>query len=703
MRLDRRVICVVFALAVACGGGGGGGGGGDNDAGPDNDGGGGQDGGSDNDAGPDDDGGSDADAAVGCGLVTCEIAGATCGEIGDGCDSVLQCGTCDAPETCGGGAQPSQCGGDNGCVLETCETQSAECGPVGDGCGGTIASCGSCGGDAVCGGGGVASVCSETAPCEGSDLCDQIPDCGLGVTTSVSGIVYTPAGAGGNHELPLYNISVYVPKTLPLPGIDAGNTGCAPCDAPVDALVKTTTDANGNFTLGNMPAGNDIPLVIQSGKWRRYVTIDNVPECVNTQLGADLTRFPRMQGEDGVPENNVPRIAVTTGGADALECLIRKIGIDDSEFTQPAGTGRVNLYAGHGGTNRYQDTFNGDPSGDAFPQAQTLWDSANGAATNDLNDYDMVVLSCEGANDFPAGWPSGNTSNPGFRDASDLQAMKDYLDLYGGRVFASHWHHSWVEHGPDEMSTVADFTHRLDLPKPHTVTVNQGFPKGQNFAQWLFNVGASAVLGALPLVDGQHTVDSVDEDLAFRWVSGTNPDVANAAGVQYMSFNTPINDPDEEKCGRMVVTDIHVAAGDDSGTAIGLRFPGGCTSTTLLPEEKALIFMLFDLASCVTTDIPECEPQDCVDVGATCGQVADGCGGLISCGDCEEPDTCGGGGVPYECGNDGCIGTTCEAQEAECGYIPDGCGGSLNCGECTPPDTCGGSGVPNVCGGVIVD
>jgi hypothetical protein len=37
-------------------------------------------------------------------------------------------------------------------------------------------------------------------------------------------------------------------------------------------------------------------------------------------------------------------------------------------------------------------------------------------------------------------------------------------------------------------------------------------------------------------------------------------------------------------------------------------------------------------------------------VGATCGQLADGCGALINCGSCTLPKTCGGGGVVNQCG-----------------------------------------------------
>src|SRR6185436_5724289 len=88
-------------------------------------------------------------------------------------------------------------------------------------------------------------------------------------------------------------------------------------------------------------------------------------------------------------EGDLPQIALTTGGADALECLIRKMGVSESEFTLPTGTGRVHLYAGGGGTNSYSSTLNG---GASFTGAQPFWNSLD-----NLKKYDVVVLSCEGS------------------------------------------------------------------------------------------------------------------------------------------------------------------------------------------------------------------------------------------------------------------------------------------------------------------
>jgi hypothetical protein len=48
--------------------------------------------------------------------------------------------------------------------------------------------------------------------------------------------------------------------------------------------------------------------------------------------------------------------------------------------------------------------------------------------------------------------------------------------------------------------------------------------------------------------------------------------------------------------------------------------------------------------------VPNCTPLTCAKVGANCGQVADGCGGVLSCGNCIAPQTCGGGGTANVCG-----------------------------------------------------
>lgn len=671
----------------------------------------------------------DAGEGQGCGLRTCASAGAACGPIGDGCGALIECGSCISPKTCGGGGVASVCGGTSACIPRTCRQAGANCGPVADGCGG-ILDCGSCGiteacglgGPSVCGpsGGKLTSAPGETSACTpqtcqsvGADCgplgdgCGDIVNCGAcslldicggsGVpsvcgnlnrapesevctglcmqqvacdssTTSLSGVVYTPKG-----DLPLYNVTVFVPNA-PLDPIVPG-ASCDRCASPITGrpLVHTITDAQGRFTVKNVPPGNDIPLVIQVGKWRRQVTIPVVTPCVDTPVPAELTRLPRNRSE-----GDIPKIALTTGGADKLECLIRKIGIDDGEITNPDEGGRVNFYVGAGSpenpaTAAYQPSFG---SGGAFPDATTLWSSAE-----TLTNYDVVLLSCEGV----------SHANQRNKSPAALAAMKTFLDS-GGRVFASHWHHYWIKNGPSPLPSVATITPRGNPSTDvFTGTTDIGFPKGASLASWLRNVGGSSTYGQFSIYQARNTVDAVNEAVATRWVYTSQP-----ASVQYLSFNTPIEAPAAKQCGRMVLSDIHVSATDSGGAP----YPSGCETKTLSPQEKALIFMFFDLSACLSDDRPPvCTPRTCAQAQANCGPVADGCGGLLECGDCAPPQTCGGSGTPSVCGGTGgCQVKSCAEQGFSCGQTGDGCGGLLDCGSCTRPETCGGGGVIGQCG-----
>jgi hypothetical protein len=411
--------------------------------------------------------------------------------------------------------------------------------------------------------------------------------CAGAAKTTLSGRVYDPAG-----KVPLYNVVLYVPNAA-LDPIPTGPS-CDRCDSPVSGkpIASALTDTKGDFVLDNVPVGNGVPLVIQIGKWRRQIALPSVKPCLDNHLDdANLLRLPRSQ-----KEGNIPRIALTTGGYDRLECLIRKIGIDDSEFTLPTGAGRVNLYSGRGdflgpATTAYAAGLNG---GAAFPQAPAFWSTAA-----NLDKYDMVVLSCEG------GWYAAD-KGPAAR-----QNMVDYANK-GGRIFASHWHGYWVQFGPAPWNTVAGFeppdpatglmNELTDLPDGFQTDIDTSFPKGAAMADWLVNVQASPTRGKLAVVQGQHTVLSVDPAAGQRWIySDSIPldaDNTNPKGVQYLTFNAPVGTAAANQCGRTVLTDIHVSAGDREGPP----FPTGCVTTELSPQEKVLEFMLFDLSSCLQPD-----------------------------------------------------------------------------------------------------
>lgn len=92
----------------------------------------------------------------------------------------------------------------------------------------------------------------------------------------------------------------------------------------------------------------------------------------------------------------------------------------------------------------------------------------------------------------------------------------------------------------------------------------------------------------------------------------------------------------------------------------------------------------FDESACVA-----CDPQNCAEVGATCGPAGDGCGGTQNCGVCNQPQFCGGGGIPSQCGGS-CAPMTCPTIGAVCGQHPNGCGQVLECGACPSGQSCMG-------------
>lgn len=433
------------------------------------------------------------------------------------------------------------------------------------------------------GGGGAGAGSGTAAGGQGGDLlpagsggsctgleCQQVP-CDADVTTTVTGVVYAPEG-----KTPLYNVVVYVPNA-PLDPMPEG-ASCDKCGSTLSGkpIVTAITDTKGQFVLENVPVGADIPLVMQVGKWRRQITLPQVSACQeNPVADADLLRLPRNHAE-----GDIPRIALTTGGADPLECLLRKIGIDDMEFaTDTQGDGRVHLYGGIGGSKRYVSGIGG---GADFSPALSLW-----STKESLMKYDVVLLACEGG------------QNPGEKPPEALDAMFQYT-VSGGRVFASHWNNYFLDQGPDPFPQTATFNFQPDLPNPITAIVDTTFPKGLALAEWLVNVGASQTQGEIQIKEAQHTVDAVNPESSQQWIYAPDHD-----SVQYYTFNTPIGVPSDEQCGRVVYSDIHVSSGDQ----VGQDFPNGCVTTDLSPQEKALLFMLFDLSSCIIPDEdPPMEP-----------------------------------------------------------------------------------------------
>ncbi|MGO8995540.1 MAG: hypothetical protein ACLQVI_19700, partial [Polyangiaceae bacterium] len=680
-------------------------------------------------------------------------------------------------DTCGGGGTPSVCGQPVCNPLTACPA-GVNCGPWPAGCGAPMLNCGTCTSPDICGGGGVPSQCGDSPGGGGGSSCDAGLKCDLdacdgGTLATLSGQIMDPAGLN-----PLYNVVVYVPNGIPST-ITHGNPSCSSCSSLYtgDPITFTTTDTDGKFTLTGVPvpASGNVPIVIQIGKWRRQMVWPGVVACKPNTATAAVTALLRLPGAEspaGTPQptvgttlDDLPEIAVSTGAADSMECLFGRIGFASSEYVAGwnATSGHIHIYEGTPLPTAVAENDNiRNPAtmSTATPSSSaSLWNS-----DADLNHYDIVVLSCEGEETVGA----------------IPQNLEDF-SYAGGRVFASHFHYSWfagpIESGqgyapPSDWNTLATWTGESNAIYEYSTDDNQlnadiveTLPDGGTpMKTWLGNVGAlggSAPAGELfiqaPRFNAQVTASNT---YSQNWIVPDN--VANyfyeddadnvialpANATQYFSFNTPLlgtGDASAEYCGRVVFSDLHVggAANDYAGnTTYGDTpiVPSGCATGALTPQEKALEYMLLDLASCPSSDTnlptpsPVCTPATCQP--GSCGEYPNGCGdgGLINCGTCEGgaecvdgmcatctpitkcptgvtcgdwPNGCGGAISCGTCSTGSCIGGACVSgctpepcpPSITCGQTGNGCGGLTPvCGTCTPPATCGGGGVPGACG-----
>jgi hypothetical protein len=402
--------------------------------------------------------------------------------------------------------------------------------------------------------------------------------------TTLTGTAYAPNG-----KLPLFNVAVYVPSA-PLAPFAKG-VSCDRCGGTtVRAVTAAVSDEHGRFRLANVPAGKDVPLVFQVGKWRRKVTIPNVLACQENALtDANLTRLPRNR-----QEGDMPQIALTTGACDMLACLPLKLGIDTAEFGV-AGGGKALTY--------YKGTQ--DPAPLASPNmmlinhqfgppnmtlAETLWRDES-----ELAKHDLALLSCQ----------CGEAIDD--KGAAAYQAMVRYL-ARGGRIFGTHFMYVWYRYSPDNaLGATLDIAGGVQEAQSPMV-IDTSFPKGKALADWMKFLDPGLRYGQIP---GNTVFADLKRAMpATTQVWATSTDLGSTtSGPRIVSINTPVGTPSDQQCGRAIHLDAHISpspplygtapVGTDAGA--GFQFPNDC-GTTLNKGEEALAFMFFDLAACVQTD-----------------------------------------------------------------------------------------------------
>jgi hypothetical protein len=148
--------------------------------------------------------------------------------------------------------------------------------------------------------------------------------------------------------------------------------------------------------------------------------------------------------------------------------------------------------------------------------------------------------------------------------------------------------------------------------------INTSFPKGADFSTWLMNVMASTVPGQIDIIAARDNVGSVNMMHSTEWIRTSHVDCANdcegedneqeciddctadPTAIELMTFNAPLNVAEDQKCGRVVYNDLHVS--DTGADTPRDPFPDSCEQRPLSAQEKAVMFMLFDLSACIQDD-----------------------------------------------------------------------------------------------------
>jgi hypothetical protein len=391
--------------------------------------------------------------------------------------------------------------------------------------------------------------------------------------TTISGTVYDPRTV---NALPLPNVLVYA-TTNPVAALPSG-VQCLTYQAPTDVVSYAYSAVDGTFTLANIPENASYTIVIQAGKWRRQFPNQTVGSSPVTGLALNMPA-DHTQGD-------IPMIAIVTGSVDGVECVLRDMGIADTEFTDDNQTvnagGHIHLYKGGGNS--------GKAGGAVISTSTPLETALTGGTGTELNNYDMVMFPCQGGQ-YP------QTSSP-------LTNLVNYANA-GGRIFTTHYSYVYLDPNSPmfaQFAPVANWTTTNESQINAGVgTVATNFSDGATLAQWLQNSGAT-VTGTSNQID----ISTLRTDVGTvipptqSWVTLNSGAYSGQTGnpVMQMTFNAPVGAPAANQCGRIMYNDYHVFNVSDNGATFPSECPDPATHA-MSAQEKMLEYALFDLSTFV--------------------------------------------------------------------------------------------------------
>ena len=386
------------------------------------------------------------------------------------------------------------------------------------------------------------------------------PSC-PGQETTITGTVFAPNGAD-----PVPGASVFIPQNVP--ELFPPDVRCEVCGSLGGSmnLWYTTSNPDGTFKLDGVCPGKR-PLVFQNGRFRRFITVD-VPAKTTLSLTANDTRLPKRHQEFNLTDA-VPKIAVATGDYDKMECVLRKLGLEDKAF------------------DRYEDAKVLTTS----PALPTF-----GSLVNDLNkmkSYNIIFVNC-----------TSNTFEDELKKAAVRQNISAYMKA-GGRFYVTDWSYDWIEQ-VEAFSPFIDFEPGVSGTAPETPNGAalgadglkvQATIKDANMEKWLGMVGAATgnKVQVEHFLSDWVIMNSVGKDVKL-WVEGaikSRDGSINGTRPLTVTFNF-------ENCGKILYTSYHTEGRDDELLSfLPKPYPSYCGTGAWSPQDRILEYLIFDIANCV--------------------------------------------------------------------------------------------------------
>lgn len=422
-----------------------------------------------------------------------------------------------------------------------------------------LATLAACSGTEFVGGfdGGLPVSDSRTSVVPGRPVCP-------GQELTLTGTVYAPNGKD-----PVPGARVFIPDRVP--ELFAPEVKCEVCGTFGSSLTLwgETTGYDGKFAIADVCPGTRV-LVLQNGRFRRVVKLEIESGKKTVALSADQTRMPRKAGEF-TSGDSVPKIAVATGDYDKMECVLRKMGLDNSAF---------DLFEGA--------NFLKSPR--TLPSFKDLI-----ADYEKLKTYNIVFINCT-ENTFEA-----QLAKPEVQDN-----LRRYVRA-GGRLYVTDWSYDWLEQ-LDIFAPFIDFERGPSNALPEAINAATIGEEGITVDATIKDEKLANWLGLFPgaIANGRTTI----EHFAIGWVMihDVHKDVQVWVEGKVTDQDGKIDDVrpltvtfNFENCGKALFSSYHTEGRDEEFSNFIPRpkaFPDYCGSNSS-PQDRILEYLIFDIASCI--------------------------------------------------------------------------------------------------------